>query len=155
MTDDRTVSQLIDDATHDLSDIVRAEIALAKAELRKDAESAIAAGGMVAVAGYLGYLATFAGMLTTGFVLAAIGLPLWASFAVVTGLLVVIAAGLGFGARVMARRIKPPTQAMEQLRATVTLLPGRSSGDGVGSARRRSRSRSSRRPETSTNADTR
>lgn len=153
MTDERTVGQLVDDAASDLSDIVRAEIALAKAELRKEAENALAAGGMFAAAGYLGYLATFAGMLTVAFLLTAIGLPLWAAFAVVTFLLTAIAAGLVFGGRAMGRRIRPPVQAVEQARATVALLPRRSSGTGANSSRRWFRSRPSRRSESSTGTD--
>jgi hypothetical protein len=155
MTEERTVGQLVDDAARDLSDIVRAEIALAKAELKDEATNAAAASVLFAAAGYLGYLATFAGMLTVGFLLAAIGLPIWVSFAVLTLLLGLLAAGLLFVGRAMARRIRPPTRAVEQARATVTQLSQRSSGAGTGPWRRRPRSGFSPRPGTSTGTDAR
>ena len=37
MAEERTIGQLVADATKDLSDLVRHEIALAKSELKRDA----------------------------------------------------------------------------------------------------------------------
>jgi hypothetical protein len=152
MIEERTMGQLVDDATRDLSDIVRAELALARAELREEAMRAGAAGGMFASAGYLGYLASITGVLTVGFLLAAIGLPLWASFAVVTLGLILLAAGLVFWGRNNIERITPPTRTIEQARATITLISGRR---GRGSSRRSTRSRTSPPPEPSAGTDVR
>ena len=58
MSEERTLGQLVADASHDVSDLVRHEIALAKAEIREDAKNAALGGAMFGAAGYLGLLAT-------------------------------------------------------------------------------------------------
>src|SRR5665647_2446877 len=54
---ERTIGQLVADATHDISSIMRSEVALAKAEIRADAKKAGVGAGMFAVAGTLAFLA--------------------------------------------------------------------------------------------------
>ena len=53
---ERTIGQLVADATHDLSTIVRSEIALAKAEITADAKKAGAGAGMFAGAAFVSLL---------------------------------------------------------------------------------------------------
>ncbi len=55
---ERTLGQLVADATADVQEIVRAEIALAKAELAQDAKRVGVGAGMFGAAGYLGFLAS-------------------------------------------------------------------------------------------------
>ena len=54
---ERTIGQLVADATHDISSIVRSEVALAKAEIKADALKAGLGAGMFAAAGTLAFLA--------------------------------------------------------------------------------------------------
>ena len=54
---ERTIGQLVADATHDISSIVRSEVALAKAEIKVDAQKAGLGAGMFAAAGTLAFLA--------------------------------------------------------------------------------------------------
>ena len=54
--DERTIGQLVADATHDVSTIVRNEIALAKAEITTDAKAAGKGAGMLAAAAFLALL---------------------------------------------------------------------------------------------------
>jgi hypothetical protein len=51
MAEERTLGQLVAQASDDLSGIVRAEIALAKAELRADVKNVAVGGGMFGAAG--------------------------------------------------------------------------------------------------------
>lgn len=133
MTDERTLGHLVADATSDLSDLVRAEVALAKAELRVDARNAGLAGGMFAAAGYLGLLATITAVIAVGYGLVAVGLPAWAAFVIVTVGLVLLAGLLVLVGRAAAQRIGPPEQAIEAARATLAALaPG--GGGAVGDA---------------------
>ena len=53
---ERTIGQLVADATHDVSTIVRSEIALAKAEVAADAKKAGAGAGMFAAAAFVALL---------------------------------------------------------------------------------------------------
>ena len=50
-----------------LSEIVRAEIALAKAEISQDVKNGAMAGGMFGVAGYLGMLASITAVIAAGY----------------------------------------------------------------------------------------
>jgi peptidoglycan/LPS O-acetylase OafA/YrhL len=118
MTEGRTLGQLVAQATHDMSEIVRAEIALAKAELRADVARGAVAGGLGAGAGYLLALATVMLCVAAGYGLGETGLPTWAAFLVVAGALVLIAGILallagrsarGIGASRRARRVSDRT----------------------------------------------
>lgn len=50
---ERTLGQLVSDATTDLQNIVKGEIDLAKVEIKADAQKAGKGGGMLAAAGVL------------------------------------------------------------------------------------------------------
>lgn len=87
---ERTLGQLVADATGDLSAIVKGEIALAKLEIKAD----VAKGGKGA--GMLGGAALF-GLFAMGFLLTAAawaihagGLPIWAGFLIIGGALLLI-----------------------------------------------------------------
>ena len=54
---ERTLGQLVADATHDLSSIIHSEIALAKAEIGADAKKAGIGAGLFAAAGLFAFLA--------------------------------------------------------------------------------------------------
>jgi hypothetical protein len=87
---ERTLGQLVADATHDISSIMRSEVALAKAEIRADAKKAGAGAGMFATAGVLAFLALILLLISAAFGLVAAGLPPWAAFLIVAGVLLVI-----------------------------------------------------------------
>ena len=80
---DHKLSALVTSATRDLSALVRDEIALAKAELRRDMKQAAMGGGLFAVAGLLGLFALimFSFAIAYGINAAGIGLA-WAWFIV-------------------------------------------------------------------------
>jgi hypothetical protein len=54
--EDRSIGSLIGEVTQDISKLFRQEVALAKAEIKEEAAKAGKAGGMLAGAGFAGYM---------------------------------------------------------------------------------------------------
>ena len=125
---ERTLGQLVADATRDLSEIVRAELALAKAELREDVKNGAMAGGLFGAAGYLGLLASITAVITVGYALTETGLPAWAAFLIVTVGLLLIAGMLVLIGRSRSRRVGPPERAIRTTRETLAAVRPNSAG---------------------------
>jgi hypothetical protein len=125
MAEERTLGQLVAQASDDLSGIVRAEIALAKAELRVDAKNAALGGGMFGAAGYLGLLATITLVIAAAYGLVAAGLAPWLAFLIVTVVLLLIAGLLALVGRSRVRKLKPPERTIRNAQATIAAVkPG-------------------------------
>jgi uncharacterized membrane protein YqjE len=125
MAEERTLGQLVAQASDDLSGLIRAEIALAKAELREDAKNAAVGGGLFGAAGYLGLLATVTLVITIAYVLVALGLRAWAAFLIVTVLLLIIAAILALVGRSRMRRLSPPERTIRTTKEAIAAVkPG-------------------------------
>ena len=90
-TPERTLGQLVADATQDVSTIVRSEITLAKAEITADAKQAGKGAGMFAGAGVMGFLGVVLLLFAVVYGLVAAGLPVWLSFLIVAVVLFVVA----------------------------------------------------------------
>lgn len=88
----------------DISDLVKAEVALAKAELSDGVKAKAIGAGAFTAAGLLGWLGLQGLLITLGFVLA-IWLPAWAAALVVT---VALLAGAGIAAMIGKRKIATP-----------------------------------------------
>ncbi len=84
---ERTLGQLVADATHDISSIMHSEIALAKAEIGADAKRAGGGAAMFAVAGLFAFLALILLLIAAAYGLVAAGLAPWLSFLIVAGVL--------------------------------------------------------------------
>jgi hypothetical protein len=122
---ERTLGQLVADASRDLSEIVRAEVALAKAELGQDVRNGAMAGGMFGFAGYLVLLATVTGLITAGYALTETGLRPWAAFGIVTLALLLLAGLLALIGRSRIGRLGPPERALRSTRRTIAAVkPG-------------------------------
>ncbi|HET9654052.1 MAG TPA: phage holin family protein [Kineosporiaceae bacterium] len=122
---ERTLGQLVADASRDLSQIVRAEVALARAELSQDMRHGAMAGGMFGFAGYLVLLATVTGLITVAYALTGTGLPAWAAFGIVTLALLLLAGLLALVGRSRIGRIGPPERALRSSRRTIEAVrPG-------------------------------
>lgn len=119
---ERTIGQLVADATHDLQGIVRSEIALAKAEVSQGAKVMATGAGLLGGAAFLGLL----GLIFLFHSLArvvAVWLPVWAGYLIVTGVLFLAAAVLGILGKNTLQRAKPtPERAIEQGKETVAVL---------------------------------
>lgn len=129
MAEERTLGQLVSEASSDLSELVRYEIALAKAEISADVKRGAVGGGLFAVAGYFLFLMTVTGVITIGYALVAAGLSPWLAFLIVTAGLLVIAAVLGLIGFLQVRRIKPPERTIRSTKLTLAAVRGnRSNG---------------------------
>jgi hypothetical protein len=123
---DRTIGQLVADATHDVQGIVRSEIALAKAEVTSGAKVMGKGAGLLAGAGILAVFGLIYLFHTIAHVLD-LWLPLWAGYAIVTGVIFVAAAILGLLGRKALNSAKPkPEKAIEQAQATVAAISSHS-----------------------------
>ena len=89
---ERTLGQLVADATQDLSTIVRREIDLARAEITADAKKAGQGGALVAIAGVFAFLALILLLISAAYGLVAAGLAPWLAFLIVAVALLVIGA---------------------------------------------------------------
>jgi hypothetical protein len=112
-------------ASEDLTGLVRAEIALAKAELRADAKNAAVGAGLFGAAGYLGLLATVTLVIAIAYALVAAGLQAWAAFLIVTVALLIIAAILALVGRSRVRRVTPPERTIRSTKEAIAAVkPG-------------------------------
>ena len=118
----------------DMSALVEAHVALAKAELQEGIKAKGAGAGAFGAAGAMGWLGLQGLFITLGFVLA-IWLQAWAAAAIVTGLLLLLA---GMAALVGRAKMRTPV-SLDQTKANLTedvavvkshLPRGGSSGSG-------------------------
>jgi len=119
---ERTIGQLVADATHDVQGIVRSEIALAKAELSTGAKTMGKAGGLLGGAAFVGLLAVIF-LLHTLARLIAEWLPVWAGYGIVTLVLLIVAAVLGLLGKKALDKAKPaPSRAIAEAQQTIATL---------------------------------
>ncbi|MFN2319816.1 MAG: phage holin family protein [Dermatophilaceae bacterium] len=119
---ERTIGQLVADATHDISGIVQSEIALAKAEVSKGAKVMGKGAGLLVGAGILGFFGLIFLLHTLAQVIA-VWLPVWAGYLIVTLVLFTVAAVLGLMGKKSLSAAKPkPERAIEQAQLTVAAI---------------------------------
>jgi cytosine/uracil/thiamine/allantoin permease len=122
---ERTLGQLVAEATSDVQEIVRAEIALAKAELKVDAKNGALAGGLFGAAGYLALLASIVLTIAAGYGLVAAGLAPWLAFLVLGVALLLIAAVMVLIGRSRISKVGPPQRAIRSTKeAFAAVRPG-------------------------------
>jgi Putative Actinobacterial Holin-X, holin superfamily III len=126
--EERTLGQLVADAGREMSELVRYEIALAKAELRSEVKHVGLAGGLFAVAGYLAFLASILLVIAAGFGLVAAGLSPWLGFLVLAVALLLLTAVLALVGKSRISRLRPPERTNRSLKALAELKPGTPNG---------------------------
>jgi hypothetical protein len=125
MAEERTLGQLVAQASDDLSGIVRAEIALAKSELRADVKNAALGGGLFGAAGYLGLLASILLVIAAAYGLVAAGLAPWLAFLIVAVVLLVVAGILALVGKSRLGKVGPPERTIRNAQATIAAVkPG-------------------------------
>ena len=119
---ERTIGQLVADATHDVSTIVRSEIALAKAEIAADAKKAGAGAGMFGAAAFVALLGLIF-LFHTIVAVIDIWLPEWAGYLITTGLLFAVAAVLALiGKKNIANINGKPERTIKNAQDTIETL---------------------------------
>jgi uncharacterized membrane protein YqjE len=125
LDDDRSVGQLLGDATKDLQALARKEFALAKAEAKEELQNAVAAGKSFGVAGLMGYLALVMLSFAAAWALAAIIPTGWAFFAVGVVFALVAAVMALRGRRELRKFDAVPEETVETLKEDVEWLKSR------------------------------
>jgi fatty acid desaturase len=125
---ERTLGQLVADATRDISSIVHSEIALAKAEMSADAKKAGLGAGMFAVAGVFAFLALILLLIAAAYGLVAAGLAPWLAFLIVALVLLVVGAILVVVGKSSLDRLQgKPERAIKSTQDTIAAVrPGSS-----------------------------
>ncbi|MHB8273620.1 MAG: phage holin family protein [Dermatophilaceae bacterium] len=119
----RTLGQLVADATHDISSIMRSEIALAKAEIGADVKKAGIGGAMFVAAGVFAFLALILLLIAAAYGLVAAGLPPWLSFLIVAGVLLVVGTVLALVGKNRVSKIKgKPERAIKNAQDTIAAI---------------------------------
>jgi hypothetical protein len=123
--DERSVGQLVADVSRDVSDIVRHEIALAKAELQKDVRNGALGGGLFAAAGYFAFLSVIIFLIAGAYGLTEAGLPPWAAFLIVGGTLLLLAGLFVLFGINRVKKVGPPQRTIKSVKETVAAVrPG-------------------------------
>ncbi|MEU6377791.1 phage holin family protein [Streptomyces sp. NPDC046909] len=115
-----SVGELVGQATDQLSQLVRQEVALAKEELTEKGRRAGRGGGMLGAAGAIAYAGLLA-LAATATAALSLTLPVWAAALIVTAVLFATAALLAANGRAQLRHAAPPTpeETLGSVRADV------------------------------------
>jgi ABC-type multidrug transport system fused ATPase/permease subunit len=119
---ERTLGQLVADASRDLSTIVRSEVALAKAEVKKDVAAGVTGAAMFLVAGVFALLALLLLLIAAAYGLVAAGLLPWLSFLIVGAALLLIGAVLALVGKSRLSRVRRPERTVRTSKQTLTAL---------------------------------
>lgn len=124
--DEHSVSRLVNQASGQLSDLVRQEMRLAMAEVSGKGKAAGIGGGLFGVAG-VAALVAFLAFATAAIAAFALILPVWAAALVVAGCLLLIAGVMALAGKAEFTRAKPPmpTSAIDSVKADVHELKER------------------------------
>jgi uncharacterized membrane protein YqjE len=120
---ERTIGQLVADASHDLSALLRSEVALAKTEIKDEVKQGAVGAGLFAGAAFFGLIGLLF-LLVMVALLIALVLPAWAGFGIVALVLLLIA---GVFALIGLRNIKkvgPPERTIATSKQTIEAVKG-------------------------------
>jgi hypothetical protein len=119
---ERTIGQLVADATHDIEGIVRGEIALAKAEVTDGAKVLGKGAGLLAGAAFL-LLMGVAFLLHSAAWGIAEWLPVWAGYLIVAVVVLLVAAVLALLGKKSLQAARPaPERAIDQAQRTIAVI---------------------------------
>ena len=115
-TDDRSLGELVSTATRELSTLLHQEVALAKAEIKKEVTAAGKGAGMFGGAGLTGLFALIFLSIAAAYGIAALGLPLGWGFFIVGALYLVVAAVLALSGKKKISQVGPPERTIETVK---------------------------------------
>ncbi|MFD6298387.1 phage holin family protein [Streptomyces sp. NPDC060235] len=114
------MGELVQQASQQLTELVRGELRLAQAEMQEKGRRYGKSGGLFGGAGVVGFL-TLEALVVTAIAALAVPLPVWAAALIVTAVLGVVATVLALNGRKQVHRAAPPKpeQAIENVKADV------------------------------------
>lgn len=127
--EDKSLGELVALASSNISDLVRAEMDLAKMELKADAKKAALGGTMFAIAGLIAGLIVILLSMAAAYGLVALGIWHWAAFLIVAGVYLLLALallGLGY---LRIRKIDGAKRTRRTLRDDLSMLRHRGDSD--------------------------
>ncbi len=126
-TPERTLGQLVADATRDLSSIVRGEIDLAKTEIKVDAQRAGKGVGLLAGAGVAAFLGLVLLLFAAVYGLVAAGLRTWLAFLIVAAVLFIVAGIVGLvGKKALSQVHGKPERTIASTQKSIAAIKPRS-----------------------------
>jgi len=117
-TSDRSFSAVLQDVVRNLQEIVRAEVRLAKIELREEAVKA-KSGGILLGAGAVGGLFAMLFLLFAAFYALTRAMPDWAAALTVAAPLAIAAGVLISAGTTNLKKVHPPNKTIESLKENV------------------------------------
>jgi hypothetical protein len=119
---EQKLSTLVSSAAQDVSALVRGEIALAKAEVRKDVREAATGGGLFGAAAVLGVFGLIMLCFAAAYGLHATGLGLAWCWLIVAGAFLVVGGGCGLVGLARFKRIKGAEATKRSATQTLAVL---------------------------------
>ncbi len=120
---DRSIGQLVADASRDLSALVRAEIALAKAEITGEVKQGAIGAGLFVGAAAFGGLGLIFVLLTAAWALDLV-MPTWLAFLIVAVVLLVVAAVLALVGKGRISKVGKPERTVATSKQSIEALKG-------------------------------
>lgn len=117
-----SLGSLVKEATAQVSTLVRAEVALAKVEITQEVKTGVRGGIFFIVAAVIGLYSTFFLFFTLA-ELIDIWLPRWAAFAIVFGVMVLLAAVAGLLGYRKVRTLGKPEKTIDAVKDNAKVLP--------------------------------
>ncbi|WP_344403481.1 phage holin family protein [Streptomyces longisporus] len=119
------MSELVQRASQQLTELVRGELRLAQAEMKEKGKRYGKGGGLFGGAGLVGFLMLQA-MVATAIAALAVPLPVWAAALIVTAMLGVIAAVMALTGKKQVDQAGSPTpeQTIDSVKADVAEIKG-------------------------------
>ncbi|MDO5698112.1 MAG: phage holin family protein [Dermatophilus congolensis] len=134
---DPSIGRLVNNALEDVSSLVRNEIALAKAEIAVDVKRGGIGAAMFAVAGVFAFLGLIFLLHTFALGIFALGLPLWASYLIVTLVLFIGAVIVALIGKSKLSKVNPkPERTIATTKDTIDSLKRSTSGEATAAVRR-------------------
>lgn len=120
----QSIGALVRDATTHLSTLIRAEVELARSEITAEVKQGVR-GSLFFIIALTMAILLMPFLLTTIALVIAIWLPQWAGFAIVTGLMVLVAVLSAFIGWRRVRRLRGPRRTISSVRDTAAALTQR------------------------------
>ncbi|MGQ7295206.1 phage holin family protein [Quadrisphaera sp. KR29] len=120
---ERTIGQLVADASRDLSALVRAEIALAKSEITAEVKQGAIGAGLFVGAAVFGAAGGLFVLLAIAWLLSE-WLPYWAGFGIVAVVLLLVAGVLAVIGRGRIKKVGAPERTIATSKQSVEALKG-------------------------------